>query len=90
MKRVKVEGIERGEVADEIGLCLWARRASSVVTSEMPTLPPMLRARLMSPVALFVRSFGTNEKAVTLMGTNGRRALPGKWSTQRQTSRNLL
>ena len=56
--------------------CLWARRASSVVTSEMPTLPLMLRARLMSPVALFMRSFGTNEKAVTLMGTKRKASAP--------------
>jgi len=46
------------------------RRAWSVVTREMPTLPPRLRARLIKPVALFMRSLGTKENAMTLMGTN--------------------
>ena len=45
-------------------------RACCVVSSEIPTLPPMLRARLTMPVALFIRSLGPNANAVRLIGRN--------------------
>ena len=49
----------------------------AAVTNEIPTLPPMLRVKLINPVALLVFSRGTYANAITLMGTN-RNGIPAR------------
>src|ERR1039458_4429922 len=45
-------------------MCTWLRRSSSVVTREIPTLPPILRARFISPEAALFLSRVVEEIAI--------------------------
>src|ERR1700694_689405 len=56
---------------------VWAcvRRSSRVVTTEIPTLPPIFRARFIKPEAALFFSRGRKAYAAVLMGTN-RKAIP--------------
>src|SRR5205085_11016311 len=56
-----------------------------VVTTEIPTLPPMLRARFISPEAALFLSLGKKEYAAVLMGTK-RKAMPAAWITRAYTT----
>src|SRR5947209_17918049 len=49
--------------------CICDRRSSMVVTTEIPTLPPMLRARFIRPEAALFLSRGRYAYAAVLMGT---------------------
>src|SRR5580658_2987516 len=59
-------------------------RVCAAMTNEIPTLPPMLRVRLIKPVALLVFSRGIEAKAITLMGTN-RNGMPARDIVQTAT-----